>query len=113
MAEAERYLPELTGKIEALLETHGLLDEEISLRITGCPNGCARPYLAEIGLVGKAPGQYSLFLGGDGLGTRLNRLSHENVNETEILDILATHFAAFAAARAPGQSFGDFVQGAF
>jgi sulfite reductase (NADPH) hemoprotein beta-component len=109
MAEAERYLPELTAKIEALLESHGLLDEAISLRITGCPNGCARPYLAEIGLVGKAPGQYSLFLGGDGLGTRLNQLSHENVNETEILDILAMHFAAFAGGRVPGQSFGDFV----
>jgi sulfite reductase (NADPH) hemoprotein beta-component len=111
MAEAERYLPELTTKIEALLDTHGLLDEPITLRITGCPNGCARPYLAEIGLVGKAPGQYSLFLGGDGLGTRLNRLSHENVNEAEILDILAKHFAAFAAARVPGETFGDFVLG--
>lgn len=109
MAEAERYLPELTTKIEALLDSHGLLDEPITLRITGCPNGCARPYLAEIGLVGKAPGQYSLFLGGDSLGTRLNRLSHENVNESEILDILAKHFAAFAAGRAPGQSFGDFL----
>jgi sulfite reductase (NADPH) hemoprotein beta-component len=109
MAEAERYLPELTAKIEALLESHGLLDEAISLRITGCPNGCARPDLAEIGLVGKAPGQYSLFLGGDGLGTRLNQLSHENVNEAEILDILAMHFAAFAGGRVPGQSFGDFV----
>jgi sulfite reductase (NADPH) hemoprotein beta-component len=109
MAEAERYLPELTTRIEALLDTHGLLDEPITLRITGCPNGCARPYLAEIGLVGKAPGQYSLFLGGDGLGMRLNRLSHENVNETEILDILAKHFATFAAARVPGETFGDFV----
>ena len=112
MAEAERYLPDLTTKIEALLEQHKLLDESISLRITGCPNGCARPYLAEIGLVGKAPGQYSLFLGGDGLGTRLNRLSHENVNEAEILDILEQHFSAFAAGRAPGQTFGDFVAGA-
>jgi sulfite reductase (NADPH) hemoprotein beta-component len=109
MAEAERYLPELTTRIEALLDTHGLLDEPITLRITGCPNGCARPYLAEIGLVGKAPGQYSLFLGGDGLGMRLNRLSHENVNETEILDILAKHFATFVAARVPGETFGDFV----
>ncbi|MGI9271339.1 MAG: assimilatory sulfite reductase (NADPH) hemoprotein subunit [Woeseiaceae bacterium] len=109
MAEAERYLPDLTARIESLLDKHGLSDEPISLRITGCPNGCARPYLAEIALVGKAPGQYSLFLGGDGLGTRLNQLTHENVNETEILDVLEGHFATFAADRTPGQSFGDFV----
>ena len=81
MAEAERYLPDLTACVESLLEKHDLLTESISLRVTGCPNGCARPYLAEIALVGKAPGQYSLFLGGDGLGTRLNKLMHENVNE--------------------------------
>jgi sulfite reductase (NADPH) hemoprotein beta-component len=109
MAEAERYLPDLTARVESLLEKHGLLTESISLRITGCPNGCARPYLAEIALVGKAPGQYSLFLGGDGLGTRLNKLTHENVNETDILNILDQHFAAFAARRRPGESFGDFV----
>ena len=109
MAEAERYLPELTAKTEALLDKHGLLDEPISLRITGCPNGCARPYLAEIALVGKAPGQYSLFLGGDALGTRLNRLTHENVNEAEILEILEQYFAAFVAGREPGQTFGDFI----
>jgi sulfite reductase (NADPH) hemoprotein beta-component len=109
MAEAERYLPDLTARVESLLEKHNLLNESLSLRITGCPNGCARPYLAEIALVGKAPGQYSLFLGGDGLGTRLNQLTHENVNEAEILNILDEHFAAFAARRKPGQSFGDFV----
>jgi sulfite reductase (NADPH) hemoprotein beta-component len=109
MAEAERYLPDLTARVESLLEHHDLLNESISLRITGCPNGCARPYLAEIALVGKAPGQYSLFLGGDGLGTRLNKLTHENVNESEILNILDDHFAAFAARRTPGESFGDFV----
>ena len=111
MAEAERYLPDLTARIESLLEKHGLLTESISLRITGCPNGCARPYLAEIALVGKAPGQYSLFLGGDALGTRLNKLTHENVNEAEILNILDEHFATFAAQRKRGDSFGDFVAG--
>ncbi len=109
MAEAERYLPDLSARVESLLEKHDLLDESISLRITGCPNGCARPYLAEIALVGKAPGQYSLFLGGDGLGTRLNTLTHENVNETEILKILDGHLAAFAAQRKPDEAFGDFV----
>jgi sulfite reductase (NADPH) hemoprotein beta-component len=111
MAEAERYLPDLTAKIEALLDRHQLLALPVSLRITGCPNGCARPYLAEIALVGKAPGQYSLFLGGDGLGTRLNRLTHDNVDESEILAILEQHLSAYAAGRQPGQSFGDFVAG--
>ena len=111
MAEAERYLPDLTARVEALLEKHDLLSDAISLRITGCPNGCARPYLAEIALVGKAPGQYSLFLGGDGLGTRLNQLTHENVNEAEILEILDGHFASYASQRQPGESFGDFVAG--
>ena len=109
MAEAERYLPDLTARVESLLEKHDLLNESISLRVTGCPNGCARPYLAEIALVGKAPGQYSLFLGGDGLGTRLNKLTQENVNEAEILNILDAHFTAFAAQRKLGESFGDFV----
>jgi sulfite reductase (NADPH) hemoprotein beta-component len=111
MAEAERYLPELTQKIESLLETHGLIDEAISLRVTGCPNGCARPYLAEIALVGKAPGQYSLYLGGSNDGVRLNELTHENVNESEILQILDEWFAKFAAG-SKQQTFGDFVAGA-
>ena len=113
MAEAERYLPDLTRKIESLLDKHGLSQQPISLRITGCPNGCARPYLAEIALVGKAPGQYSLFLGGDNLGTRLNRLTHDNVNESEILEILDGHFTDFAKQGDQGQRFGDFVAGKF
>jgi len=109
MAEAERYLPELTGKVEALLDAHGLLQESISLRITGCPNGCARPYLAEIGLVGKAPGRYNLFLGGDAEGLRLNRLARENIDEPEILEILDGLFADFVERRSNGESFGDFA----
>jgi sulfite reductase (NADPH) hemoprotein beta-component len=109
MAEAERYLPELTGKVEALLEAHGLLQESISLRITGCPNGCARPYLAEIALVGKAPGRYNLFLGGDAEGMRLNRLARENIDEAEILAILDGAFATFVQRRNNGESFGDFA----
>ncbi len=108
-AEAERYLPELTAKIESLLEKHGLIDEAISLRITGCPNGCARPYLAEIGLVGKALGQFSLFLGGDSNGTRLNKITHENVNEAQILDILDQWLSAFVLQRQADESFGDFI----
>jgi sulfite reductase (NADPH) hemoprotein beta-component len=108
-AEAERYLPELTEKVESLLENHGLIEERISLRITGCANGCARPYLAEIGLVGKALGQYSLFLGGDSNGTRLNKLTHENVNESQILDILDQWLTAFVLQRQADESFGDFI----
>lgn len=109
MAEAERYLPELIGKIETLLNRHDLGDEAPGLRMTGCPNGCARPYLAEIGLVGKAPGRYSLFLGGDSEGRRLNRLAHENVDEREILGILDDLLQQFAAGRHERESFGDFV----
>jgi sulfite reductase (NADPH) hemoprotein beta-component len=109
MAEAERYLPDLTSHVEALLDQHGLGQEPISLRITGCPNGCARPYLAEIALVGKAPGRYNLYLGGDALGHRLNRLVRENIDENEILGTLDGLFERFAAERSDGESFGDFA----
>lgn len=109
MAEAERYLPELTTRIEALLARHDLIDEAITLRITGCPNGCARPYLAEIGLVGKAPGRYNLFLGGSADGRRLNRLAHENLDEARILEVLDKLLAEFVNARHDLESFGDFV----
>jgi sulfite reductase (NADPH) hemoprotein beta-component len=109
MAEAERYLPTFVERVEARLKTHGLQDANILLRITGCPNGCARPYLAEIGLVGKAPGRYNLHLGGDGRGQRLNRLYRENVDEAAILDTLEPLFAAYARERRPGEGFGDYV----
>ncbi len=109
MAEAERYLPAFTSKVESLLDSHGLIDEPISLRITGCPNGCARPYLAEIALVGKAPGQYNLFLGGSADGARLNQLANENIGEEAILTVLGKWLAQFAAQRNAGESFGDFV----
>ncbi|MBV1905841.1 MAG: assimilatory sulfite reductase (NADPH) hemoprotein subunit [Pseudomonadales bacterium] len=108
MAEAERYAPELSAKIAALLETHGLANEPVSLRITGCPNGCARPYLADIGLVGKAPGRYSLFLGGSSDGRRLNKLADENVGEPEILKILDDLFVRFIAERETNENMGDF-----
>lgn len=110
MAEAERYLPELLSKIEALLGKHALSAEPISLRITGCPNGCARPYLAEIGLVGKAPGRYNLHLGGDLIGERLNVLAHENIDETQILNVLDGWFARYTAERGPSEPFGDFTR---
>ena len=109
MAEAERYLPELTSKFEGLLNRHDLGDEPISMRITGCPNGCARPYLAEIALVGKAPGHYALYLGGNGDGSRLNSLALENADEATILDLVNDWLARFASRRMAAESFGDFV----
>jgi sulfite reductase (NADPH) hemoprotein beta-component len=109
MAEAERYLPQLTGRVESLLEKHGLAREPLILRITGCPNGCARPYLAEIALVGKAPGRYNLHLGGDARGQRLNVLHRENVDEPAFLAELDPLFAAWAADRRPAERFGDFL----
>jgi sulfite reductase (NADPH) hemoprotein beta-component len=109
MAEAERYLPTVVGLLEERLAAHGLADENILLRITGCPNGCARPYLAEIALVGKAPGRYNLFLGGDRRGQRLNRLYRENIDEAGILAALEPLFAAYARERLPGEGFGDFT----
>ncbi len=113
MAEAERILPDLIVKIEALLDTHGLIDEPVSLRITGCPNGCARPYLADIGLVGKAPDRYNLFLGGSADGRRLNRLAHENLDEKQILGVLGGLFAQFANDRRRDEPFGDFAARAY
>ena len=109
MAESERYLPALVGRLESVLERHGLGRQAITLRITGCPNGCARPYLAEIGLVGKAPGRYNLHLGAAANGTRLNRLWRENIDEESVLEELDILFAAYAAQRKADESFGDFV----
>jgi sulfite reductase (NADPH) hemoprotein beta-component len=109
MAEAERYLPSFVRQVESRLSAHGLRDEPIVLRITGCPNGCARPYLAEIALIGKAPGRYNLYLGGDGRGQRLNALYLENVDEAAILAALDAAFARFAAERSAGERFGDFT----
>jgi sulfite reductase (NADPH) hemoprotein beta-component len=108
MAEAERYLPDLLTRVEALLGHHGLRGEPLLLRMTGCPNGCARPFLAEIGLVGKAPGRYNLHLGGDERGLRLNALYRENIDEPAILEALDLAFARWASERTPGERFGDF-----
>lgn len=109
MAEAERYLPRLLECIQALLTQHGLTQEPIHLRISGCPNGCSRPYLAEIALVGKAPGRYNLLLGGDALGTRLNALALENADEGTILAHLDRCFADFVRERKAGEGFGDYL----
>ncbi len=109
MAESERYLPHLITKLEAILASHGLQDEPITIRMTGCPNGCARPYLAEIGLTGRAPGKYNLYLGGGFHGHRLNSMVLENVGEPAILDLLGKVIAHFAQDRRKGEHFGDFA----
>ncbi|WP_346857155.1 assimilatory sulfite reductase (NADPH) hemoprotein subunit [uncultured Draconibacterium sp.] len=108
-AEAERYLPTLISKVELILTEFNLFKEEIVIRMTGCPNGCGRPYLAEIGLIGKSPGYYNLYLGGSFEGTRLNTLYRETIPEEEILKELRMLIADFAENRSKGEHFGDFV----
>ena len=109
MAEAERYLPRLVRLVDERLAAQGLAGAPLVLRITGCPNGCARPYLAEVALVGKAPGRYNLYFGGDGRGQRLNRLYLENIDEPAIVAALDAAFARYAAERTAGERFGDFA----
>jgi len=109
MAEAERYLPDLITKIEGILDRNGLAEEPITIRMSGCPNGCSRPYVAEIALTGRAPGKYNLYLGGGFHGERLNALYAENIGEERILEILSEKLSAFARDRVPGERFGDFL----
>ena len=109
MAESERYLPELLPKMEALLDKHGLRNTPITLRLSGCPNGCSRPYLAEIALVGRAPGRYDLRLGANAQGSRLNRIYAENIDEPQILATLDELLGRYAAERASNEGFGDFI----
>ena len=109
LAEGQRYLPTLLDKIEPILIKYHLLKEDIIIRMTGCPNGCARPYIAEIGLVGTSLGYYNLHLGGDHSGTRLNKIYKENLDETAILQELDSIFGAFKQEKMPGEKFGDFT----
>ena len=109
MAEAQRYLPTLISKIEPLLTKYQLQEEEISLRMTGCPNGCGRSPLAEIGFIGTSYGIYNMHIGGDRLGERLNIKFKENLNEEGILKELDTLFAGYSTKRTAGETFGDFV----
>lgn len=109
MAESERYLPSLLDKIEVILEEVGLRDEEIVIRMSGCPNGCSRPALAEIAFIGKAPGKYNLYLGASFSGDRLNKLYRENIGEQTILDELTPIIHHYAKDRLDGERFGDFV----
>ncbi|MFT6270346.1 MAG: sulfite reductase (NADPH) hemoprotein beta-component [Alphaproteobacteria bacterium] len=109
MAEAERYLPEAVTELEGILAKHGLANESIIYRVTGCPNGCGRSMLAEIGLIGKGPNKYNLYLGGDREGTRIPRMYKENILDTEIMTILDELIGKWAQQRNNGESFGDFV----
>ncbi|GAB6197112.1 assimilatory sulfite reductase (NADPH) hemoprotein subunit [Lysobacter xanthus] len=109
MAEAERYLPAFLDTFEALLDRHGLRNAPIHVRLSGCPNGCSRPYLGEIALVGKAPGRYALRLGADHRGQRLNTTYRENVDEAGIVDALDPLLARYAAERIGPERFGDFL----
>lgn len=109
MAESERYLPELITKLETSLEEFGLRHDSVVMRMTGCPNGCARPWLAEVALVGKAYGAYNLMLGGGHHGERLNKIYRYSIKEDEILDILLPLFKRWSLEREEGEPFGDFV----
>jgi sulfite reductase (NADPH) hemoprotein beta-component len=109
LAESERYLPDLVTRLEDEIERFGLREDEITIRMTGCPNGCARPYVSEIGLVGRTPGVYNLYLGGAHEGTRLNKLHRRDVDGDTIVAVLTPLFEAYARERTCGERFGDFV----
>ncbi|HMJ48440.1 MAG TPA: NADPH-dependent assimilatory sulfite reductase hemoprotein subunit, partial [Ferruginibacter sp.] len=109
LAEAQRYMPSLVTKIEGLLDKFQLADEAIIIRMTGCPNGCARSYLAEVGFVGTALGKYNMHLGGDHEGKRLNKIYKESVEEGEILHELEILFSSFKHEKAMDEKFGDYV----
>ncbi|ALV91263.1 MULTISPECIES: assimilatory sulfite reductase (NADPH) hemoprotein subunit [Pantoea] len=109
MAEAERFLPSFVTKVEEIMHKHGVGEEHIVLRVTGCPNGCGRALLAELGLVGKAPGRYNLHIGGNRMGTRIPRMYRENINEGEILASIDELVARWATERHADEGFGDFV----
>ncbi|MCH2156195.1 MAG: NADPH-dependent assimilatory sulfite reductase hemoprotein subunit [Opitutales bacterium] len=109
LAESQRYLPELVTRLESELEQVGLKDEPIVIRMTGCPNGCARPFMAEIGLVGKAPNRYNLYLGAAFDGSRMSKLVKESASEDEIVEVVKPLFGRFAAEKESEEHFGDFL----
>jgi sulfite reductase (NADPH) hemoprotein beta-component len=108
LAEAERYLPDLLGELEEVIEENGLRHDAITVRMTGCPNGCARPFISEIGFVGRGPGSYNVYLGGGFAGQRLSKLYRENVPGSAIKDLLAPIIGRYARERGDGERFGDF-----
>ena len=109
LTDQERYLPEVITELEEVLEEHGLRHDAITIRMTGCPNGCGRPFLAEIGIVGRGPGRYNIYLGAGHAGQRLNKLWKADVTGGEIKDVLAPVIGAYAKERNEGEHFGDFV----
>jgi len=109
LAESERYLPDLITALETEVEAAGLRDDAIIIRMTGCPNGCGRPYLAEIAMVGRAPGKYNVYLGAAFNGSRLNALYKPSVPAAELIPLLRPLLQQYAAERRPGERFGDFV----
>ena len=109
LAESERYLPDLVAAMEERLATNGLSDDDIVIRMTGCPNGCARPYLAEIGLVGKGPGRYNLYLAAAFDGSRLSKLYAEDLEHEAIIETLDPLFSAYAKNRRDGERFSEFL----
>ena len=109
MAEAERYLPAFVDRVDELMVKHGLRDLPLTVRITGCPNGCARPYLAEIALIGRAPGRYTLRLGADAVGSRLNVVYRDNIDEASIVTALDELIGRYSVERNADERFGDFL----
>jgi sulfite reductase (NADPH) hemoprotein beta-component len=109
LAESERFMPVLLTKLEVLLDKAGLRQDEIVIRMTGCPNGCGRTYLAEIGFAGRAPGLYNMYLGAAFDGTRMNKLYAQDVDEARILELLEPIFMRYAKEREEGEHFGDFT----
>lgn len=109
LAEAQRYLPELVTKIEPILAKHDLTNDEITIRMTGCPNGCGRPYVSELGFVGTGPEQYNFMLGGDRLGTRLNKIYKEKQTEAQILEEVDALLGQYVNEKLENETFGDFA----
>jgi sulfite reductase (ferredoxin) len=110
VAEAERVLPSLIRRLAGVLDELGLAEERISFRMSGCPNGCSRPYLGDVGFVGTTLGKYDVMLGGDFNGTRLNRVYAPNVPIADIPSLLRPAFEAFRSDRRPAEGFGDWVE---
>jgi sulfite reductase (NADPH) hemoprotein beta-component len=108
LAEAQRYFPELITKLEPILQKYGLEDDGIIMRMTGCPNGCARSYAAEVGFIGTAAGKYNVHLGGDRQGERLNKIYRESLEEPQILQILDQLFQVYSKEKFAKETFGDF-----
>ncbi|MFT3992384.1 MAG: NADPH-dependent assimilatory sulfite reductase hemoprotein subunit [Luteolibacter sp.] len=109
LAEAERYLPKVIDELEEVIEQSGLRHDAITIRMTGCPNGCGRPFISEIGFVGRSPGAYNVYLGGGFHGQRLSKLYRENVPGTKLKELLSPIIADYAKNRTEGERFGDFV----